>query len=756
MSVFYWLLGLDNPGSIVHLTAWRFVQASPWPAGIALVLLGLGVVTALLNALPQLALPLRMRVGLAALRLTGFALLAVMLLQLEVRVAFDRDVKARVALLTDTSGSMGIRDAGSESRLAAAEALGERLETALAGRAAISRYRLGWQLSAAPEGPSAASPSGRTRLPGGLKDLLAREHDLQAVVLLTDGNDTAGDTGATVTPLLAARGIPVYPVTFGAATTPRRGEVRVAGSSRYVRLGDDLILDAVLEANLEETHTVRASLYQDGATTPLTRRENISLGNEPVPVHFVIRPRRAGRHTYRIVLEGLPATQSDARLVATHEVEVIDAPVRVLYLDIPRDERKFLGHWLARDPVVDLATLTYMPKGGWYGQGRLLHENAGDGIPSRESDLYKYDIIILGDIPRAYFRSGGDVAETKMRWLAEFVSRRGGGLVTLGGQSVYAAGQYQGSTLADLLPFAIEATAKPQVEKRFHLTPTPLGLAHPLLQLESDPALNREAWFDLPSLEGCNRITGVKPSATLLAVRQDGDAELPVLAIHNVGKGKVLSLAVDTTWRWEMGRDLEAPDHYRRFWGNVIRHLAPDPRLQPGQPRIRRSQSHHAPGETVDLAVQLVNEVYQPVRGADLRVDVTPPSGKTYAIYPRDGRGRPGQYRFQVPLTEAGAWTVRAHHDTLQSEEVIEAGESTDEFEHPRAMPEAMQELAATTGGQAFSPADAEELLATLQLRRHRIAETRTVALWNLPLTLILFLLCVTLDCLWRKRRGLV
>ena len=30
-----------------------------------------------------------------------------------------------------------------------------------------------------------------------------------------------------------------------------------------------------------------------------------------------------------------------------------------------------------------------------------------------------------------------------MQWLAEFVSRRGGALITLGGRSVYAAGQYQ-------------------------------------------------------------------------------------------------------------------------------------------------------------------------------------------------------------------------------------------------------------------------------------------------------------------------
>ena len=34
----------------------------------------------------------------------------------------------------------------------------------------------------------------------------------------------------------------------------------------------------------------------------------------------------------------------------------------------------------------------------------MHHRNAGDGIPGKEEDLYQYDVVILGDIPRSYFR----------------------------------------------------------------------------------------------------------------------------------------------------------------------------------------------------------------------------------------------------------------------------------------------------------------------------------------------------------------
>ncbi|MFW5857499.1 MAG: hypothetical protein ACOCX4_06460, partial [Planctomycetota bacterium] len=216
------------------------------------------------------------------------------------------------------------------------------------------------------------------------------------------------------------------------------------------------------------------------------------------------------------------------------------------------------------------------------------------------------------------------------------------------------------------------------------------------------------------------------------------------------------SLSVDTTWRWEMMRAPDTPSQYRRFWGNVVRHLAPDPRLQPDRPRIHRDRSNAAVGETVSFAVELVNETYRPVREADLAVTVVKPSGATYAVYPRDGRGHPGRYPYDVTLDEPGVWTVRAAHGKFEGEETVRAGDSMDELEDPRARPERMAELADATAGAAFGPQDADALLEALRLRTRVVAEERAIALWNLPLTLILFLACVCLDCLLRKRRGMV
>lgn len=747
------LLGLDAPGSIERVTEWLWRAAAPLPAWAVGLVAVLGLCLAGLNFLPHNVMTWRLRLGLAFIRLAGVALLLLMLCQLELRLKLDRNLRPTIAVLTDTSASMGLQDSDGKTRLAAARDFANGPLRAVAEKADLVRYNFNWRLE--PDAPN-AEPARPTRLMDALAETARRENDLRAVVLLTDGNDTAGNRGELLAPMLAARRLPVFPVVIGSTNAPKLARVKISNAPGYVRLGDELRLGATLSAHDLGEQVVTARLMEEGRPEPLATRENVRLGKEPVEIAFVIKPEREGDRTYRVVVDGVKNAVSQSLQLAEHRVSVLNAKIRVLYLDIPRDERKILGHWLARDPVVDLATLTMLPKGGWYAQGALQHKNAGEGLPGSEADLHKYDVIILGDISRAYFREGGDTAETKMQWLADFVSRRGGGLVTLGGRNVYAAGQYQESALARLAPFVIEATTEPQVGKPFKITPTTAGLSHPLMLLEADPAANREAWFDLPTLDGCNRVGKVKPGASLLAVRDLKDGPLPVIAMQSVGKGQVLGLAMDTTWRWELMRPAVGEDYFRKFWGNAVRLLAPDPRVEPDRPQVLRQQSSATVGRPLTLATRLVDSVYQPVRGADVRVKVTSPTGRVTHYFPRDGRDTPGLYEYELALDEPGDWQVAVTHKDKTVTERITAGTGLEELDDPRANVGAMTDFAQATGGRAFHASDGDALVKALDLTPRRVSETAVVAVWNLPLTMALMIGLVCLDCWLRKRRGMV
>ena len=753
MTPIYWLLGLDEAGSITGVSDWAWRAAAPLPIWALVLVAAVGLAMAAVNFLPHSFAAWPTRLLLALVRLAGFALILLLLCQLEARLTVERSPRPTIAVLTDTSASMGLADVAGESRLAAARKFADQLTRAVGSKAEVVRHDFDWQLR--PADP-AAKPDRPTRLIEAIAETARTENNLRAIIALTDGNDTAGDRGELLAPLLAARPLPVYPVVFGSETAPKLARVRINSAAPYVRLGDELRIAATITANQLGEQNVTVRLMEEGKPDPIAVRENVSLGDEPVEISFVVKPDKAGEKLYRVVVDGVRDAVSESLQVAEHRVSVLNAKIRVLYLDIPRDERKILGQWIARDPVVEAAFLTMMPMGGWYAQGVMYHKNAGDGLPSAEADLCKYDIIILGDIPRSYFREGGDTAETKMQWLAEFVSRRGGGLVMLGGRSVYAAGQYQESTLARLAPFQIEPTKEPQVAKPFRITPTVAGLGHPIMRLEGDPAANRDAWFDLPTLDGNNRVGGVKPSATLLAVRELPEGPMPVIAVQNVGRGQVLGLSADTTWRWEMMRPAEGEDYYRRFWGNVVRAIAPDPRLAPDRPQIGRQQAAAEVGKTIKLSTRLLDNVYRPVRNAPVQVKVTSPGGRVTQYVPRDGRDTPGLYDYEVALDEAGAWKVDVTHKDKTDTETILAGNGLEELDEPRANPAAMDEFARATGGKAFSAGDAAAVVNAIDLTPTRFAENKVVTLWNLPLTMASLIGLVCLDCWIRKRRGMV
>ncbi|MCX5658096.1 MAG: glutamine amidotransferase [Planctomycetota bacterium] len=754
MSLIYWLMGLDHPWSVAGATGWVFRAvaplATPWLVLIALA----GLVAAGLNLLPTTVATWRTRFLLVGVRLGAFALLLLLAAQVEVELNVTRRVQPTLAVLLDTSASMGLRDAGEATRLEAAKAaLATGPLAKLGDQARVVRYDFDWDLH--PHNDK-AEPNGATRLIDSIASVSAREgDDLRAVVLLTDGNDTAGDHGRLLAPILAARRLPVHSIVVGRSDARGQARLRLGEGASVVRLGDEVRLRANLTATELPEQSVTVRVFQEGKPEPVASRENVRLGKENVDLTFVLKPERAGRYDYRVVAEGVKSAASAQALVAQRQVDVVDSRIHVLYVDIPRDERKILGHWLARDPVVDLATLTLMPKGGWYGQGAIQHKNVGEGIPNDEAELFKYDLVILGDIPRAYFRSGGDVAETRLQRLVDFVSRRVGGLVTLGGRSVYGAGQYQDSALARVLPFSLDFRDEPQIAKPFRISPTPSGLAHPLMTLEFEASTNREAWLDLPTLDGSNRVGAVRPGASLLAVRETDAGPVPLVALQNVGKGQVLSLAFDTSWRWEMMRPAEGEDYYRRFWGNAVRVLAPDPRLAPHRPQVMRYESNPAVGQTLTLATRLVDETFRPVANADISVRVTSPSGKAVTHLPKSGRQAPGLYEYDVRLDEPGSWEVATTYQGKTVTERIVAGAAQNELDDPRARPDLMAELAAATGGKSVSVEHAADLVPALDLSPRLETRPAAVALWNLPATLFLLLALVCVDCYVRKRRGM-
>mgnify|MGYP001277724830 FL=1 len=817
-----WLCGFPEVDRLSRVEEWQWYSASQPAIWIIWVIGAVSVAMAVLTILPRSGLPIRTAIFLSFLRLLAGALIILLFAQVELRVRMNLDLPPKVAVLTDRSGSMGVMDLENDrSRLASAEAFRENLVNTLEGDAHLLFHDFSWKLF--PDGNDTAR--GGTDFGRTLRSLSRDEPDLQAVVLLTDGNEPSTQSGwAEAAPLLAAQEMKVFPVAFGRAEKPEVLGTRLDGEY-FVRLGDELQMQTKLDASAFEKDLVaQLKLFQmkppkPGPPSPdapppewlMVKEQKVQLGGgriSLIPITF--KPKVVGRHKFRVVIEGVKGQASEKLLESEHTVDVIDRNIRVLYIDVPRDERKILGHWIARDPIIDMGGLVKLPKEGWYAMGQMRHKNLGKALPDLEAELHDYDVVILGDVARGDFRGGGS-DETSMAWLADFVMQRGGGLITLGGRNVYSAGNYQDSALGVLLPFEVPRMDETQVTGKFNVIPTPVGYSHPGLRLEPDPEGNKRAWLELPKVEGCNRVGDLKPGSQMLATVETEEGSLPSMAYQKIGRGNVLALTIDTTWRWEFQRPrgseadgvAEGTDYFRRFWGNAIRMVAPDPRLQPERPQIDRREKRAEVGQSVNLKTRLVDKVFNPIRNADLVARITSPGGKEIALYPADSQSNPGIYEYKFEIDEAGLWEVRTIHKEKEvlaaiakaktdlekaearakedlsveasgkepfyvtdakrklldqeariAKESILAIDSVSEFVDTRTQPEAMASLAASTGGKAFDSSKIESLVESLASLSRNVSKSYVSPLWNLPATMILFILLVCIDCWLRKRRG--
>ena len=745
-------LGGDGVTAVERVTAWSWHAAAPPARPLLYAVLGLGVVLAAVNFLPHLAMRRRVRVGTFFLRLGMVGLLVLALCRLELVVDLRARQPQRWLVLLDDSASMATADEHGQPRYAAALADLDRLRAGLgAGHTLTVRT-----LNRGADLPPAAG-SGPTWLGRAIARDVLGGGPLDRLVLLTDGRDIEGRDCALLGRDLQARDVAVAIRVYGSDVRPSDAALFATAEATTLRLGDPLVVQGAIRSTAAPTE-YQVRLTENGkdvltTTVPPEQRDWFRV---------VYRPPKAGKHRYTLELLGqdlLPGNNAVSFLV-----QVVEEQIKVLLIEgAPRFEFKLLRYALDVDPMLHLVSLCHLPGGGVYVQGEALHQNPQAGLIGARADLFKYDVVILRDVPRSLFRADGDASESRLQLLVAFVEQRGGGLIVCGGQEAYRAGGYEDSALAAVLPFDLSDHfgQEAQFPGRFFAT-VPNGLYdHPLLRLLPDPAANRERWRVLRELDGCNNVGRLRPLATPLLTRwrerrtATGTVEkqeVPVLAYQAVGEGKVVAFSVDTLWRWQLQPDfLDAP--LQMLLANTVRYVAPPPGARAGEPRVALKDNAPQVGQEAVLFTTLRDENYEPIRRAELKVVVTRPDQSTESLYPRDLPEQPGYYEYRVRLDLPGEYTVVAEYGKQRQQTTFVAGAAGHEFADLSADRAGMAALATAAGGTLFTNVD--DYLAQTRRAPTTVAARRALPVWNSPLALLLFLLLVAADCYLRKRQGL-
>ena len=662
-----------------------------------------------------------------------------------------------IAVLVDDSHSMAIPDSGEDRKSPreseAINALTGGILAGLGKRFQTRIYRIDGGLTRAASVTGIEPLAAATHINDGLKQLAAETADLPvgAVVLLSDGAENSGGIELETLNALRNRRLPVHTIGFGSERPTHDVELEdVSVASRAT--ADSRLSATVSFAQHGYAGSKTVLSVRDGAHS-LAERE-VTLGPDGVTqtetVFFSAGPAGAKQLTFAV--SPLPGEESSANNALERLVTVSGQQRRILYVEgEPRWEYKFLRRAAEDDHQLQVVSMLRTTENKLYRQGIKDPNELADGFPVRPEDLFSYDAIIIGSVEANYF------TPSQQELLREFVDRRGGGLLFLGGRFALSNGGWGASSISELVP-----TFLPPGNNTFHRDPatvqlTAAGTQSAVLRLTDDPAKNAERWRKLPYLMDYQDAGSPKPGATVLAQAAAGGRTMPLLVTQMYGRGRTAVLATSGTWRWQMLSPVGDPSH-DLFWQQLLRWLStssPGPvdastsastLLDQGQLRlsatVRDKQFLPAPDAHV------VAQISGP-QGASEQVDLSPVPEAPGSFQADWTAQRPGPYLAQVTATQGS-------DDLGQDVVSFERVDGVAENFHTSQNRDLLEKLASDTGGRYWKQAEVNRLPNEIAYSEAGIAVHDTKELWNMPIVFLLLLSLLGGEWLLRRKWGVV
>jgi uncharacterized membrane protein len=702
------------------------------------------------------------------------ALLLVLLWQPAITVAELKPQQNIIAVLVDDSRSMGISENGVTRQAQAVQALQNGVLASLNKSFQTRLYRVD-AVPARIDGLKDLQPiAPSTRIGDSLRQLSEETADLPigAMVLFSDGDDNSGGIDADTINALRARHIPVHTVGFGRERAGHDVEMDDAVVAPRALAGSRLAAKITFHqrgyAGAKINLTVRDVSAGSGAPKLLASR-SISLGPDgnlqTETLMFDIGG--AGAKTLEVAASPLPGEENTANNTLTRVVNVAAEPRRILYVEgEPRWEYKFIRQAERDDRMVQIVSMDRTSENKIYRQGISDPKELADGFPSRPEDLFVYQGLIVGSVEAGYFTPG------QQELIREFVDRRGGGLLFLGGQFALADGGWNASTLTDLLPtvlptqagtFHREADPK---EGTTHTTAelAPAGVDSIITRLVDDPAANAAKWKKLPYLMDYEDPGTPKPGAAVLAnmITPEGRT-LPLLITENFGRGRTAIMATGGSWRWQMSSPLGDTAH-DLFWQQLLRWVVSD---TPGHVAASVPAQMLLDNGTVTFTAEVRDQQYNPAPDAKVEAHILGPSGVTALVEMAPVPDSPGQFQatWSAPRTGAYVTEVTAQRTDPNTGKFQELGRDELNFQrmdgiaenfHTEQNRDLLERLANQTGGQYWKPGDLGKLAAGIPFSEAGVTMRETRDLWNLPLVFLVLLLLRFSEWWLRRKWGIV
>jgi uncharacterized membrane protein len=730
----------------------EFVFASGWPLWLLVVLIVAGAAAFAVSLVKyRRALAPVKSIAMGILQTAVWACVLVMLWRPALVSQNLRPQENTVAVLVDASASMAYEDDGSSRFAQATALLDDEILPDLTATLGVQTFVFAEQ-PVEVEGLGEVTADGAvTHLGDSLLNVLrgANVGGLAAVVVLSDGVDNSADFDAAAIAEIASFGVPIHTVGIGSEVLADDVELEDVSIAAQGPAG------STASAQVSIRHgaggLAQLKVYDGDA---IVAAESVQLPDRPgvTTRRIDLDVGAAGVRDLRFTVDALPGETNIINNTQLRPVEVPEQRRSILYIEgEPRWEYKFMRRAIGEDSPMRLASLLRTTPNKFYRQGIEAPDELVDGFPTEESALFKYDALIVGSYEAAA------LTDAQQEMIRDFVSRRGGSLLMLGGRRGLADGGWGASVVAEVLPAQLPQLEGPSFARSpAKVVPTEIGLRSLMTRFAADDAQNRAAWNALPEVADYQLLGDIKPGADVLLEVVVPDGIKPLLVHQRYGLGNVYILATGGTWRWQMQMPHEDM-HHETFWRQMFQALT----TGAGQRMtLSAAKTFYADDRNIALRAELKDPTFAPRADADVTLRVMHASGaeETVAMAPIPGQPGvygaefdavlPGVYRFEASAAEEDGTTLNSSGVAVRREDGVA------EYFHLQQNRALLERIAAATGGRYFTAADVGDLAEAISFSEAGIVERQLLELWNMPALFLLLLLLKSGEWLLRLRWG--
>jgi len=743
------------PAGVFHKG--HFVFLTPWPLWLlaAAILAAAGLLFwhvhrnhGMLSGLRPIAIWL-LEAGL-------IALILFLLWHPALSVATLRPQQNVVAVLVDDSRSMAIADASGTRAAAARSVLDGGLLKSLGERFQVRLYKFGREPERIQKTDQLTAAAPASRIGDSLERVLAESSSLPvgAMVLLSDGADNAGGIDLATIEAIRRQRIPIHTVGFGKEHPGRDVEIEDAAVPARALPQSRLTATVTLQSYGLAGDRAQLTVRDNGKVLAM---QNVTLKSDGQlqTESLVFNCGESGPKTLEISVEPLSGEENTQNNKVTRLVNVEARKPRILYMEgEPRWEYKFLRRALDDYPEIEIASMLRTTQNKLYRQfpPTMGAHDLEEGFPSKAEDLFPFQGLIIGSVEANYF------TPTQQQLIRDFVDRRGGGLLFLGGRATLSDGGYPGSPLADLVP-----TKLPETKGTFHRDftgqeLTSQGAQSVICRLDEDSARNLDRWKKMPQMANYQEVGDPKPGATvLLQSTPVGKRKEPLLVVENYGRGRTALFATEGSWRWKMWQDHNDKTH-ATFWQQLFRYLVSE---TPGQVMSSMPRSVLSDETRVPVRVEVRDKQYKAMTNAKVQARFLGPDGATATVELAPQPLEEGVYTGEWTAEKPGSYVaeiIAGHEQEEVGHDVLtfRREDGVAEGFHTSQNRELLEKLSAQTGGRYYPPDEASKLSNEISYSEAGITTRETRDLWDMPVIFLLALGIRASEWVLRRRWGVV